>query len=296
MSHANGVVKFEDGTIRYFEYDGNSDVCCPKLWTSYAGVRKHWREVNRHRECTCGRPPEPVEAFTDYGMGFEWRTTACRHCRVIVGWGDPHELGALDGAPEWVVALHLSTVEQTLKWQERANAQAAQREGSQLVKDDDLRPWRTIPASDHEKQNQRILAQWAADCAEHMLPCFEERHPQDNRPRQAVEAVRAWAAGGVATSSLREAAFAAWAAAHSAKPSAAHFAAFAAGHAVAVAISFRSASTHAVSASIYAREAASAVGRAITIECDWQRSRLPERLWHSLFPPPYRVAPEKVKS
>ena len=38
--------------------------------------------------------------------------------------------------------------------------------------------------------NQRLLALWAADCAEHGLPLFEQMHPQDNRPRQAIEAAR----------------------------------------------------------------------------------------------------------
>ena len=32
------------------------------------------------------------------------------------------------------------------------------------------------------KSDQKILALWAADCAEHVLPFFEEKHPQDDRP------------------------------------------------------------------------------------------------------------------
>lgn len=46
-----------------------------------------------------------------------------------------------------------------------------------------------------DKQEQRSLALWAADCAEHVLPFFEEKHPQDDRPRKAIEAGRAWVRG-----------------------------------------------------------------------------------------------------
>ena len=45
------------------------------------------------------------------------------------------------------------------------------------------------------KQDHRILVLWAADCAEHVLAYFEEIHPNDDRPRQAVEAGRAWLCG-----------------------------------------------------------------------------------------------------
>jgi hypothetical protein len=36
------------------------------------------------------------------------------------------------------------------------------------------------------------LVTFAADCAEHVLPKFEDRYPDDKRPRQAIEAARAW--------------------------------------------------------------------------------------------------------
>ncbi|MDO9537511.1 MAG: hypothetical protein Q7J68_04240 [Thermoplasmata archaeon] len=41
--------------------------------------------------------------------------------------------------------------------------------------------------SDH-----RTLGIWAADCAERVLPYFEEKYPEDDRPRKAIEALRAW--------------------------------------------------------------------------------------------------------
>lgn len=40
------------------------------------------------------------------------------------------------------------------------------------------------------------LAIWAADCDERVLPYFEEKYPEDNRPRKANEACRTWARTG----------------------------------------------------------------------------------------------------
>src|SRR5450830_400410 len=44
-----------------------------------------------------------------------------------------------------------------------------------------------------DEQDQRSLAPWAADCAEHVLGLFEAARPGDDRPRRAVDAARAWA-------------------------------------------------------------------------------------------------------
>jgi hypothetical protein len=41
----------------------------------------------------------------------------------------------------------------------------------------------------------RRLALWAAECAEHALPIFEAVRFDDDRPRLAIEASRAWANG-----------------------------------------------------------------------------------------------------
>jgi hypothetical protein len=43
-----------------------------------------------------------------------------------------------------------------------------------------------------EKSDKRTLALWAVDCAERVLPYFEKVKPEDNRPRKAVETLRAW--------------------------------------------------------------------------------------------------------
>lgn len=48
----------------------------------------------------------------------------------------------------------------------------------------------TLTDSDH-----KLLALWAAKCAEHILYLFESVQPSDPRPRQAIEAARAWTRG-----------------------------------------------------------------------------------------------------
>ena len=45
-----------------------------------------------------------------------------------------------------------------------------------------------VGTSDH-----KVLATWAADCAERVLHYFEEKYPNDDRPRKAIEACRKWA-------------------------------------------------------------------------------------------------------
>lgn len=76
---------------------------------------------------------------------------------------------------------------------------------------------------------------WAMDRAERVLPYFEEKYPNDDRPRKAVEAARAWVRGETSLSDVRAAAFGAHAAARDAAKGSARAAARAAGHAAATA-------------------------------------------------------------
>ena len=102
---------------------------------------------------------------------------------------------------------------------------------------------------DHKK-----LAVWAADCAERALPYFEKRHPEDYRPRKAIEATRAWAQTGVLRmADVRKTSLAAHAAARQIEEyHPARSAARAAGQAMASAHVGR----HALAAAIYAATAA----------------------------------------
>ncbi|GAP12783.1 hypothetical protein LARV_00519 [Longilinea arvoryzae] len=77
----------------------------------------------------------------------------------------------------------------------------------------------------------RILAGWAADCAERALPLFERHAPTDLRPRAAIEGIRAFAGGERRTAQLRTLALAALAAAREVNDPAAAAAARAAGFA-----------------------------------------------------------------
>lgn len=43
--------------------------------------------------------------------------------------------------------------------------------------------------------DHRLLALWAATCAEHVLNLFETVPPLDPRPRMAIEQIRAWTLG-----------------------------------------------------------------------------------------------------
>jgi hypothetical protein len=59
----------------------------------------------------------------------------------------------------------------------------------------------TLQDDDH-----RLLAMWAADCAEHMLHHFEQARPKDDRPRRAIDLGRAWARGEIKWAEARTAA------------------------------------------------------------------------------------------
>lgn len=116
--------------------------------------------------------------------------------------------------------------------------------------------------------SHRSIARWAADCAERVLGRFEGEHPNDPRPRKAIEAARAWAAGLLPMPMARKAAFAAHAAAREASSKEAAVAARAAGHAAATS----HVRTHAPHAAAYALKAL-ANPQAIEGEARWQADR-----------------------
>ncbi|HTY90963.1 MAG TPA: hypothetical protein VMC84_07280 [Methanocella sp.] len=131
---------------------------------------------------------------------------------------------------------------------------------------------------DHQifRPDQKILAVWAADCAEHVLPYFEEVRPDDDRPRKAIEECREWARTGVFRMKvIRAASLSAHAAAKEVKENdAACFAAHAAGQAVGTA----HVNTHALGSSIYGiRSVAAYTGNmddGLVKEREWQLERL----------------------
>lgn len=82
-------------------------------------------------------------------------------------------------------------------------------------------------------ESLRAIGGWAADCAERALPVYEEHAAPDTRPRDAIDGIREFAAGGRRTARLRTLALAAHAAAREAGHPAAAAAARAAGSAAA---------------------------------------------------------------
>ena len=129
----------------------------------------------------------------------------------------------------------------------------------------------------YSKEDQRIMAAWAAGCAERVLPFFEKAYPNDDRPRHAIEACRSWVSTGVFKMAIiRGASLAAHAAAREAK-AAACFAARAAGHAVATA----HVAQHAYGSAYYALKAvAAAHAGEVAKERAWQSRHLPRHLRH----------------
>jgi hypothetical protein len=124
------------------------------------------------------------------------------------------------------------------------------------------------------EQERRVVAAWAADCAERVIGLFELNVPGDSRPRVAIARTRAFARGelGVAEEIRRR--FVGAGAAHAASRSAVA-AARAAGQASAVAHM----GAHALGAAAYA---AKAVGlaepdrpEAASEEVEWQLSIMP---------------------
>jgi hypothetical protein len=103
------------------------------------------------------------------------------------------------------------------------------------------------------KTDQKTLALWAIDCAERVLPFFEENYPEDNRPRRAIETLKKWIeTGEFKMAVIRKASLDAHAAARDiGEDSPARSAARAAGQAVATAHVPR----HAYGPAIYAQQA-----------------------------------------
>jgi hypothetical protein len=127
--------------------------------------------------------------------------------------------------------------------------------------------------------DHRLLALWAAACAEHVLYLFESVQPSDPRPGRAIEQIRAWSRGEVTMSESRAAGGHAMAAARVLTGAARH-AAFAAGQAAVVA----HVTAHELGAAAYAIKAARAAapateaGAAGHRECLWQREQLPDEI------------------
>jgi hypothetical protein len=102
------------------------------------------------------------------------------------------------------------------------------------------------------ESDRRIVAAWAASCAERVLALFEAQAPGDRRPRDAIARTRAFARGELGVADAIRRRFVAGGAASDVRAPAAAAAARAAGQATAVAHM----GAHALGAAAYAAKAA----------------------------------------
>jgi hypothetical protein len=118
--------------------------------------------------------------------------------------------------------------------------------------------------------DRRIVAAWAADCAERVLAVFEAEAPADSRPRDGIARTRAYSRGALDTVGEIRRRFVADRAARDVRAPAAVAAARAAGQASAVAHM----GAHALGAAAYAAKAAGLAApdhpEAVSDEIRWQ--------------------------
>lgn len=125
--------------------------------------------------------------------------------------------------------------------------------------------------------DQKILAIWAIDCAQRVMPFFEEKYPDDKRPHIALETLQTWIdTGEFKMAVIRKASLDSHAAAREVgEDNPARSAARAAGQAVATAHVPR----HAYGPAIYGQQAifrATNSMDAVTKERNWQYQHLLE--------------------
>ncbi|MBF4609382.1 putative immunity protein [Curtobacterium sp. VKM Ac-1393] len=102
------------------------------------------------------------------------------------------------------------------------------------------------------EDDRRLVAAWAADCAERVLPLFEAESPDDSRPRDGITRARAFSRGELDAAGEIRRRFVAGRAAQSATSVAGKAAAWSAGQAAGVAHM----GAHALGAAAYAAKAA----------------------------------------
>ena len=129
---------------------------------------------------------------------------------------------------------------------------------------------------------ERELRLFAADCAEHVLYLFEEKYPDDDRPRKAIQAARDFANGLITAANAAYAAYAANAAvvANAANAYAANAAAAAAAAAAADASYAAAYAINAAYAGRYAASHAATAHAGRSAEKEWQREQFEQRFGH----------------
>ena len=135
---------------------------------------------------------------------------------------------------------------------------------------------------EHSTNDHRALGLWSAECAERLLPYFEEKYEKDTRPRDAIKTLREWAkTGEFHMAVIRAAALSAHAAAKlvDKEDKAANYAAHVAGHAVGTA----HVPTHAIGVVLYSIKLITYlhpenIKTYVAEEREWQDMHLPKNL------------------
>ncbi len=81
MSNETGALKFKDGTIRYYEYDGTRDVVLSHHYSTIKDVADNWKK-GELLNCNC-EGEEFVSIFTKYGDGYYIDGKACKSCNSV---------------------------------------------------------------------------------------------------------------------------------------------------------------------------------------------------------------------
>jgi hypothetical protein len=123
------------------------------------------------------------------------------------------------------------------------------------------------------EEDRRLVAGWAADCAEHVLAVFEREVPADGRPRDAIARARAYSRGELDTAQEIRQRFVAGRAAQGVSPAAA-----AAARSAAQASGVAHMGAHALGAAAYAAKTAGLADperpEAVDDEIRWQLEQL----------------------
>lgn len=131
---------------------------------------------------------------------------------------------------------------------------------------------------------RRVVAAWAAACAERVLPVFEAEAPDDDRPREAIERARAFARGELSAAGEIRRRFVAGRAAQSVR----NPAAIASARSAAQAASVAHMGAHGLGAAAYAGKAAglahpeNADADAVAEEIRWQLEHMSAPVSHAL--------------
>jgi hypothetical protein len=88
MSHSHGEIWSPEGQrLGWFEYNGNCDVVCTRVYKPEEDMYMHWRKDNL-RQCQdeAGHQArwQDVVLYTSYGWGFHWPGKVCWDCQAVV--------------------------------------------------------------------------------------------------------------------------------------------------------------------------------------------------------------------